>query len=67
MDQIKIGEEKGETAAPADYIKKQLKGVEGQLTPILMDQLKTHLAKSKLTKKGVEKAVTSTASSIRVL
>jgi len=60
MDQITIGEEKGE-AASADYIKKQLKSVEGQLTPILMDQLKQLLTKGKYTKKGVEKAVTETA------
>jgi DNA-directed RNA polymerase subunit A' len=60
IDQIKIGEEKGAAATP-DYIKKQLAGVEGQLTPILMDQLKQNLAKNKLSKKGVEKAVSSTA------
>jgi DNA-directed RNA polymerase subunit A' len=60
IDQIKIGEEKG-AAASADYIKKQLKMVEGQLTPILVDQLKHNLAKAKLSKKSVEKAVTLTA------
>jgi DNA-directed RNA polymerase subunit A' len=60
ISQIKIGEEKGK-AAPADYIKKQLGTVEGQLTPILMDQLKQGLAKAGLTKEGVDKAVVLTA------
>jgi DNA-directed RNA polymerase subunit A' len=60
IDQIKIGEEKGAAATP-DYIKKQLVGVEEQLTPILLDQLKQNLAKTKFSKKGVEKAVNSTA------
>ena len=60
MDQIAIGEEKG-TPATAEYVKKQMKEIEGQLTPILMDQLKQHLAKGKVTKKGVDKAITTTA------
>ena len=60
IDQIKIGEEKGQAATP-EYIKKQLAEVEGQLTSILLDQLKQNLAKTKLTKKSVDKAVTSTA------
>ena len=60
IDQIKIGEEKGE-AASAEEIKKQLKRVDDQLTPILMSQLKQNFAKNKLTKKSVEKATTSTA------
>jgi DNA-directed RNA polymerase subunit A' len=60
IDQIKIGEEKGE-AASAEEIKKQLKRVDDQLTPILMTQLKQNFAKNKLTKKSVEKATTSTA------
>jgi DNA-directed RNA polymerase subunit A' len=60
MDQINIGEEKG-TAATPDFIKKQLKEVEGQLTPILMDQLKQQLSKGKFTKKSVETAITTTA------
>ncbi len=61
IDQIKIGEEKGGSVAPSDYIKQQLKDVEEQLTPILFDQLKTNLNKNKLSKKGVEKATTQTA------
>ncbi|NLE06486.1 MAG: DNA-directed RNA polymerase subunit A'', partial [Crenarchaeota archaeon] len=60
IDQINIGEEKGK-AATADFIKKKLKTVESQLTPILLDQLKQQLTKSKFTEKGVEKAVTETA------
>ncbi len=60
IDQIKIGEEKG-PAASADYIKNKLKEVEEQLTPILIDQLKQNLAKTKLSKSGVDKAVAVTA------
>jgi DNA-directed RNA polymerase subunit A' len=60
IDQIKIGEEKGEPAS-AEEIKKQLKRVEDQITPILLSQLKQNFAKNKLTKKSVEKATTSTA------
>ncbi len=61
IDQIKIGEEKGGTPATPEFIKEQLKDVQEQLTPILMDQLKTNLSKNKLSKKGVEKATTQTA------
>ncbi len=60
VDQIKIGEEKGEPAS-AEHIKKRLTEVEGQITPILLEQLKQNLAKAKFSKKGVDKAVTSTA------
>ena len=60
LDQITIGEEKG-SPATADYIKKKLKSVEDQITPILMEQLKQQLAKDKFTKKGVDKAITTTA------
>ena len=60
IEQIKIGEEKGE-AASSDYVKKHLEEIEGQLTPILLDQLKQDLAKAKLTKKSVDKAINSTA------
>ena len=44
IDQIKIGEEKGDVASAED-IKKQLKSVEDQLTPILLNQLKQNFAK----------------------
>jgi DNA-directed RNA polymerase subunit A' len=60
IDQIKIGEEKGEPAS-ADYIKERLGEVEDQITPILLEQLKHNLAKTKLSNKGVDKAITSTA------
>jgi len=60
IDQIKLGDEKGEMAS-ADHIKKQLKGVENQITPILLNQLKQNFAKNKLTAKGVTKAATQTA------
>jgi DNA-directed RNA polymerase subunit A' len=60
IDQIKIGEEKGEPAT-ADYIKKHLKGFEEQLTPILVEQLKQNLSKAKLSKKSVDKAIALTA------
>jgi DNA-directed RNA polymerase subunit A' len=60
INQIKIGEEKGK-AATADYIKKKLKDVEGQLTQMLMNQLKQGLGKAKLSEEGVDKAITLTA------
>ena len=60
INQIEIGEEKGK-AATADFIKKQLATVEGQLTPILVEQLKHGLAKAKLTEASVKKAVELTA------
>lgn len=61
IDQVRLGEEKGATPASADYIKKQLKGVEELITPILQNQLKQLLAKVKLSEKGVAKAVAVTA------
>ena len=60
INQIKIGEEKGKVAT-ADYIKKKLKDVEGQLTPILMNQLRQSLSKAKLSEEGVDKAIMLTA------
>jgi DNA-directed RNA polymerase subunit A' len=60
IEQVKIGQEKGDSAT-AEYVKKRLEAVEGQLTPILMNQLKQDLAKANLTKKSVDKAVSSTA------
>ncbi|MGB9914261.1 MAG: DNA-directed RNA polymerase subunit A' [Candidatus Bathyarchaeales archaeon] len=60
IDQIKIAEEEG-TPASADYIEKQLEEVKEQLTPLLVEQLRQNLAKAKLSKKGVEKAVKLTA------
>jgi len=56
IEQIKIVEE-GEKPASAEEIKKQLKEVESELTPLLIDELKQGLAKAKLSKAGVEKAI----------
>jgi DNA-directed RNA polymerase subunit A' len=58
IDQIKIAREKGKPAT-ADYIKKRLEGVEDQLTPMLIDELKQNLAKAKLNMADVEKAINS--------
>jgi DNA-directed RNA polymerase subunit A' len=60
LDQIKIGEEAGEPAT-ADYVKKHLKEVEEELTPILLDQLKVNISKNKFSKQSVDKAVTQVA------
>ena len=54
IDQIKIGEEKGE-AASAEEIKKQLKKVEDQLTPILLNQLKQTSQKANSPRKALKK------------
>ncbi|MGB9779124.1 MAG: DNA-directed RNA polymerase subunit A'/A'', partial [Candidatus Bathyarchaeales archaeon] len=56
VEQFKISEEKGRPA-PAEYIKKQLKEVEDQLTPVLIEELEQSLAKAKLSKAGVDKAI----------
>jgi DNA-directed RNA polymerase subunit A' len=61
IDQVRLGEEKGAEPASADFIKKQLKGVEELITPILQNQLKQLLTKVKLSEKGVAKAVAVTA------
>jgi DNA-directed RNA polymerase subunit A' len=59
VDQIRIAKEKGRPAS-ADYVKGQLDGVKGQLTPILVDQLKQNFAKYKLPNAGVERAIKMT-------
>lgn len=56
IEQIKIGIAKGKPA-PVEYIKKRLKGLEDQLTPMLIGELRQGLAKAKLSKTGVEKAI----------
>jgi DNA-directed RNA polymerase subunit A' len=56
VDQMKISREKGKPAA-SEYVKKQLKEVEDQLTPILINQLKESLAKANLTTAGVTRAI----------
>ncbi|HEY4674434.1 MAG TPA: DNA-directed RNA polymerase subunit A' [Candidatus Bathyarchaeia archaeon] len=58
-DQIKIAKERGKPAT-AEHIKKRLKEVEEQLTPILVDELKQNLTKEKLSTKGVDKAIDTT-------
>lgn len=60
IEQIKIGQERGEPAA-GEYVKERLEEVEAQITPVLLDQLKQDLGKTKLTKKSVDKAIVSTA------
>jgi DNA-directed RNA polymerase subunit A' len=56
IDQIRIAREKGRPAV-ADNIKEQLKTVETQLTPLLIDELKQNLSKAKLTGEGVDKTI----------
>ncbi|MDH5482858.1 MAG: DNA-directed RNA polymerase subunit A' [Candidatus Bathyarchaeota archaeon] len=58
--QIKIATKKGRPAQ-AGHIKKRLKEVEDQLTPILMDELRLSLTKEKLSKAGVDKTIELTA------
>ncbi|MBX5326449.1 MAG: DNA-directed RNA polymerase subunit A' [Candidatus Bathyarchaeia archaeon] len=56
VDQIKISVQ---TRKPADqeYIEKKLKEVETQLTPILVEQLKSQLTKAELGKEAVDQAI----------
>ncbi|MCD6432055.1 DNA-directed RNA polymerase subunit A' [Candidatus Bathyarchaeota archaeon] len=56
VKQLKIAMKKGKPAS-ADYIKKRLKEVKDELTPLLIKELKDCLTKEKLDKKGVEKAI----------
>jgi DNA-directed RNA polymerase subunit A' len=56
VEQIRIAMEKGKPA-PTEYIKEQLKEVESQLTPLLIQELNINLKRAKLTKKGVDKAI----------
>jgi DNA-directed RNA polymerase subunit A' len=56
IDPIRIAKEKGRPAS-SEFIKKRLEEVRGQLTPILVDQLKQNFAKYKLSTAGVEKAI----------
>ncbi len=55
IDQIRIAKERGRPAS-AEFVKERLEEVKGQLTPILVDQLKQNFAKYKLSTAGVEKA-----------
>ncbi|MEM3699793.1 MAG: DNA-directed RNA polymerase subunit A' [Candidatus Bathyarchaeia archaeon] len=56
VEQFKIAEEKGKPA-PAEYIKEKLEEVKDQLTPLLIEELQQSLAKAKLSKAGVDKAI----------
>jgi DNA-directed RNA polymerase subunit A' len=60
IEQIKIAVRKG-TPASTEYIEKHLREFEDQLTPMLVKELKQALAKAKLTRVGVEKAIRLTA------
>ena len=59
VNQIVIAKEKGR-AASAEHIKKRLKEVEDQLTPMLVGELKQSLTKAQLGTAGVEKAIKAT-------
>jgi DNA-directed RNA polymerase subunit A' len=60
IDQMRIAKEKGRPAS-AEYIKERLDNVRGQLTPILVDQLKQSFAKCKLPNASVERAIKLTS------
>jgi DNA-directed RNA polymerase subunit A' len=59
VNQIVIAKEKG-SAASAEHIKKRLKEVEDQLTPMLVGELKQSLTKAQLGTASVEKAIKAT-------
>jgi len=59
IEQINIMMEKGEPA-PKEYIEERLREVEDRLTPILVTELKSELAKAKLSREGVDQAVNLT-------
>ena len=59
IEQIKIMMEKGEPA-PKGYIRERLAEVEDQLTPLLMKELKSELTKAKLSREGVDRAISLT-------
>jgi len=56
VEQIRIAKERGKPAQ-AEHVKEQLEEVENQLTPILVDELKQSLARTKLGKTGVDEAI----------
>jgi DNA-directed RNA polymerase subunit A' len=56
IEQIKIAMRKGKSAS-REYVKKRLKEAEDKLTPLLISELEQALAKAKLTKVDVEKAI----------
>ncbi len=56
IEQIKIVMEK-EKPAPKQYVKERLLEVEDQLTPLLVKELKSEIAKAKLSQGGVDHAI----------
>jgi DNA-directed RNA polymerase subunit A' len=56
VEQMRISRERGKPASP-DQIRKQLKEVEAQLTPVLAEELKQSLARSGLAAASVNKAI----------
>ena len=56
VEQLKITIEGGKPA-PKEYIEKQLKEVEKELTPLLIQELREALLKAQLTREGVRKAI----------
>jgi DNA-directed RNA polymerase subunit A' len=59
IDQLRIAKEKGKPAT-AEFIKEKLEEVKEQLTPILIDQLKQNLTKTKLSTSSVQKGIKAT-------
>ena len=59
VEQVKIAVERG-SPAPVEYIEKQLEKVKGELTPLLIEELRTHLTRAGLPKKGVDEVIRQT-------
>jgi len=59
VDQIRISSERGKPAS-VETVKEKLDKVEDQLTPILVEELKQSVARTKLSTGGVDKAVAAT-------
>ena len=59
VEQIKITAKKGKPA-PKEYIKNRIEKVKGQLTPLLVEELKNVLSKAGLPRKGIDQAIEST-------
>ena len=64
IEQINIMMGKG-VPASKQYIKEKIKKVEGQLTPLLLEELKKGLFKADLSQEGVDKTVSSTLENFR--
>lgn len=64
VEQIRIIIGKGKPA-PREYIKESLEGVRGQLTPLLVKELKSELIKAKLPREGVDQAIALTLENYR--